>query len=349
MTQQHTQRAASVALFRAALDAGINFVDTARGYFDSESILGEALKGRRADCIVASKTYLRGFKAAYRQLEESLQQLQFDYIDIYQIHHVQYLEELEQVMAPGGAYAALSRAREQGLIRWIGVSSHNPEVLRACLRTGAFDTAQFPFNPVESEFWDTVQELVRELDIGTIVMKPFCGGNITSTAAALRYLLSFPVSTVIPGCTTGEQLESNLEVLRNFTPLSSGEQERLKAEIKQLPELFCRRCRYCVATCPQHLPVPEIFRCEDYLILNATYARNSYQELTLKADSCQKCGKCETICPYHLPVRAFLQRAHRRLTRGALEDFAVKLCRRLGIYDIMRKFYFTVFRKIPER
>jgi uncharacterized protein len=349
ISQNHSSRAEAVKLFEFALDCGINFVDTARGYFDSESIIGEAIKHRRQDCILASKTYLRTFKTAYRQLEESLENFQVQHIDLYQIHHLQYPEELQQVMTPDGAYSALTKAREEGLIKWIGVSSHNPKVLFEAVKTGKFDTVQFPFNPVESEFWDKIKDLATKLDLGTIVMKPFCGGNIKSTAAVLRYLLSFPVSTVIPGCTTIEQVQDNVKAAEGYLPLDLKEQEALKEEIKNLPDQFCRRCRYCITVCPNKVPIPEIFRCEDYLILNATYARNSYRELPLQADSCLECGKCEMICPYKLSIRAALKRAHSRLTRGKLEDLVVNFSRKFGIYDKMRKFYFDTIKKIPQR
>jgi len=339
----------AIQVINTALDAGVNFIETARAYFDSEDIIGEVMKTRRNECYLATKSYLRSASQMDKEIERSLRALKTDYIDLYQIHHIQYLDELEQVLSPTGAYRALESAKKQGIIGHIGVTSHNPDILEEVLKTNKFETVQYPFNPAETGFHRKIQPVCKELDIGIIIMKPLCGGRLKSVESALRFILSHDIDTVIPGCVTPAQMALDIKIAEEFHPLTDDEKVKLEEEVRNLPDLFCRRCRYCEAVCPQGIPISDIFRCEGYLILNATYARNEYRSLEKLATACNECGKCEEICPYKLPVRDMLKQAHNRLTKGKFEDFIVNLTRKIGIYDRVRKLYFDIFRRIPER
>lgn len=339
----------ALKVINMALDAGVNFIESARAYFDSEEIIGEVMKTRRKECFLATKSYLRSAAQMEKEIERSLSALKTDYIDLYQIHHIQYLYELENVLGPTGSYAALLSAKKEGVIGHIGVTSHNPKILEEVLRTNKFDTVQYPFNPAETEFYEKITPVCKELDIGSIIMKPLCGGRLKSVESALSFILSHDISTVIPGCVTPEQMELDIKIAEEYRSLTGEEKLALSEEIKKLPDQFCRRCRYCEGVCPQELKISDVFRCEEYLILNATYARNEYKSLEKLADACIDCGKCEEICPYNLPVRDMLKRAHGRLSKGKFEDFVVNLVRKIGIYDRVRKLYFDIFRRIPER
>jgi len=349
--QFRTSREDSLRVIRRAIDSGVNFIETARAYFDSEEIIGEALSegDRRQKCIIATKSYLRSAEDMEKEVERSLKALATDHIEIFQIHHIQYLSELEEVTSPRGAYQALKSLQKAGVIDFIGVTSHNPEVLAQCAQTGLFDTVQFPLNPAEEELFNQVYPWLKKLNIGSIVMKPLMGGRIANVEAALAFALSFEVSTVIPGIASMEELETDLRVARNFAGLSAQEREALKAEVKKLPEEFCRRCRYCDGVCPEKIKISEVFRCEEYLIFNATFARNEFRRLDSGLDKCRDCGKCEEICPYHLPIRKKLKTARLKLEAGRMEDWVVNLTRKLGIYDKVRKLYFDLVKKIPER
>lgn len=349
ISQNHSSREQAKEVVHTAIDRGVNFIDTARGYFDSEEIIGEVLQERKETIYIASKTYQRTAKRAEKEFGESLQRLKVKKIDLYQIHHLQYMEELEKVKGPGGALEALNSYRKQGLIDFIGVSSHNPKLLPNILESGFFDTVQFPFSVVEREHYKTITQTAAKYNLGTIVMKPLAGGNITSVETALKFILSHNISTVIPGCTTVEHVITDTNAGINFHELTNEEKEQIIAKAEKLPDKFCRRCRYCERVCSKNLPISDIFRCEDYLILNATYARDQYKSLNRTALECMGCGKCEKICPYHLPVREKLRIAHRRLTRGKIEDLAVKFFRKIGIYDVVRKIYFDVIGKVPKR
>lgn len=336
-------------VINTALDRGVNFIDTARSYFDSEKIIGMVLKKRRNETYIASKTYMRTAKRAEKELGESLEALGVKKIDIYQCHHVQYREEFEQITSPGGALEALKSYQKQGVIDHIGISSHNPDILNEFLESDHFDTVQFPFSAVERDHYNNVKDVVKNRDIGTIAMKPLAGGNLKSVETALKFLLSSEVTTIIPGCSTVEHVIADTRVGIDYKGITEEEKQKILEEVENLPDLFCRRCRYCEKQCPKGIPIADIFRCEDYLILNATYARDQYRSLEKHVPDCGDCGKCEQVCPYHLPVREKMKKAHRRLTRGKLEDIAIKILRKVGLYDFARMLYFNLGGKIPKR
>jgi len=158
---------------------------------DSETNIGEVMKTRRKECIIASKSHTRDYDGVMVDLEESLKELQTDKIDIYQIHEL-YPEEVSTVMGKGGALEAYKKAREQGMIDFIGVTSHHVSVLIDLIKTGEFDTVMFPFNVIEREPEKELLSLTREKDIGTLVMKPLAGGVFTNREKCFKFLNGYP-------------------------------------------------------------------------------------------------------------------------------------------------------------
>lgn len=342
-------REAGVRTIRHALDLGMNYIDTARGYFDAESVIGKAIQGRREQVILASKTFLRAGALAYRDLEESLRVLGTNKLDMYQVHHVQYQSELEQVLAPRGAVEALESARREGLIDHIGITSHHTRVLARALDTGRFDTVMLPFSPIERDGFAEVYEAAKRHDVGIITMKALSSGRLTSVEEAIHFNLAHDIDICVLGCTTLEHVERDVAAAESFHKLSPQELAALSSQEFQIDDKFCRRCRLCEPMCPMKIPIADVFRCEDYLILNATYARNEYRALEKHVPDCIGCGECQMTCPFGLKVGEDLQRAHRRLTCGRLEDTVVNLTRKCGLYDLARRAYFTLGGKLPER
>lgn len=340
---------AGVRTVRHALDMGMNYIDTARGYFDAENVIGKAIEGRRDQVIIASKSYLRSGTLAYRDLESSLATLGVKKLDMYQVHHVQYQSELEQVLAPGGAVDALETARREGLIDHIGITSHHTRVLARAVDTGRFDTVMFPLSPIERDGYAEICAAAKRHDVGMISMKALSSGRLTSVEEAIHFNLAHDISICVLGCTTLEHVERDVAAAESFHRLSAEERARLGSVEMCLQDNFCRRCRLCEPMCPMKIPIADVFRCEDYLILNATYARNEYRALEKHVPDCVGCGECEIICPYKIAVTQDMQRAHARLTRGALEDSAVNVLRKVGLYDIARKVYFTLGGNLPDR
>jgi len=349
ISKVHPDIRSGMAVIERALDRGMNFIDTARGYFDAEKVIGGVMETRRDEVILASKTYLRSAARAYRDLETSLETLGVRKIDLYQVHHVQYQAELDQIVAPGGALEALELARKEGLIDHVGVTSHHTRVLAQALDTDRFDTVMLPFSPVERDGMQEVYEVARRRDVGIITMKALAAGRLTSVEESIHFNLAHDISICVLGCSTLEHVDRDVEAAESFHRLSPEEKARLGSTAERMGDAFCRRCRYCEPACPAGIPIADVFRIEDYLVLNATYARNEYRSLAVNATACIDCGECETLCPYDLEVTRDLRRAHGRLSVGRLEDGAVNLLRRLKLYDVARKVYFELGGNLPDR
>lgn len=298
----------------AALAAGINFFDTGRNYADSEYKLGQALKGHREDSIVATKSMARTKETMAAEVTASLETMELEYIDLYQLHNVPTMEQLQQVMGPKGALEALVEAKAKGLIKHIGITSHIKDVIKEAIKYDVIETIQFPFNAVEPEGVEEILGLARTADIGVIVMKPLAGGALTNTSSAFKYILSHPVTTAIPGMDSLEQVQANAQVGSGEPVLSDGERQVLEAEAAQLGKTFCRRCEYC-QPCPEGVNIPVIFLLEGYLERYnlPQWSKDRYAGMPVKIDACLECGECESKCPYDLPIREMLQRAKSKL------------------------------------
>jgi uncharacterized protein len=287
---------------------GINFFDTARGYGDSETKLGNALLGKRHQAILASKSPSRDASGLRNDLETCLRELKTDYVDLYQLHNVASPEAWETVCAEGGALQELLAARDRGLVRYIGISSHSNELLIKMQNTEIFDSIQFPYNVVEKQFVPSMERAV-ELDLGRIAMKPLAGGSFADAGLAIRYALEAPISVIIPGVDSEEQVMANVAAV-NAGPLSSQERQAVLAEADALGEDFCRRCDYC-QPCPSGVPISTIFILEGYVRRYglADWAQTRYAALPVDGADCIECGICEAKCPYHLAIRDKLKRA----------------------------------------
>ncbi len=288
--------------------AGLNYIDTARGYTVSEEYLGYALEGLRQDFILATKSMARTKEAMAADIEISLKSLRTDYIDLYQIHNPT-AQDLETVQAPGGALEALREAQAAGKIGHIGITLHAIDLFRAAVELPWPETIMFPYNLVETQ----AEELIRtcaEKDIGFIVMKPLAGGAIEDAALALRYIAANPdVSVVIPGMAEEKELVQNLAAVCDPAPLSPAELEKIQVIRDTLGTQFCRRCNYC-APCTAGINIPALFILEGYLTRYglADWAKDRYAGTAVKASACLDCGACEPRCPYNLPIRQLLLR-----------------------------------------
>jgi predicted aldo/keto reductase-like oxidoreductase len=310
---QRVDEASAGAILERALDLGVNFIDTARGYTDSEQKIGKVLRCRRKDCILASKAMARTSEAMTKEIETSLKDLQTDYLDLYQLHNVKDEVTLQQVMDPGGALEALDRARQAGKICFIGITGHKPSALVSAIATGIFDTVQFPFNFLEQEAAKALLPLAREQNTGTIAMKPLAGGAFRQAELSLRWIIQ-QTTMAIPGIDALSQVEKNVTA-GTAVPLSVKEEQLLAAEAGKLGERFCRRCEYCLP-CPAGISIPTMFLFDGYLTRYglADWARERYWALSQQIGACLDCGECEQKCPYQLPVREMLREA-----RGNLE------------------------------
>lgn len=301
------------AIVDRALDLGINFFDTARGYTDSELKLGAALKGRRAEAIIATKSMARTRAEMAADIQKSLDTMGLGYIDLYQMHNVKDQVALEQILSSDGAMVALLDARRKGLIRHIGVTGHIKRQIMELLKVEEIETVQFPFNPVETNDVQGLLESAGKAGAGVIVMKPLAGGTFKHPSLSLRFILGYPVSVVIPGMDSIAQVEENAAV-GSQPALDQVERKSLEQEVAAMGITFCRRCEYCLP-CQQGIDIPLVFLLDGYYQRYDLqgWAKQRYEGMKVKPDACQECGECEERCPYSLPIRQMLKDALTRL------------------------------------
>jgi len=281
--------AQACAALHRALDLGVNFIDTARDYGDSEHKIGLVLKERRGECIVATKTAARDADGALRDLETSLRELQAGRLDLWQLHNVMDQHLWEQVTRPDGALAAARRARAEGLVDHVGITIHRSlYVMREAIRSGEFETILLLYNPLDEEgvAANGILDLAHAHGLGTLIMKALGGGALllplTDEArdeqhrtsggqwcdpivrGSLRYVLSHPaVDVVVPGMRSVREVEENVPV-GDLPPLAEAEREELFGAVGRLRGTYkykqdCLRCGYCLSACPQGIQIPQVF------------------------------------------------------------------------------------------
>jgi aryl-alcohol dehydrogenase-like predicted oxidoreductase len=222
----------AVAIIQRALELGIRYFDTAADYGPSEDNLGKVLPAHRDKIFLASKTDKRDRDGAWKQLERSLKRLNTDHLDLWQLHHVSYQEELDTIFSKDGAAKALEEAKAQKLVRFVGITGHHePDIIVEGLRRYPFDTTLICINAADKHhprpFIPAVLPVAREKNIGVIAMKiPAYGrlfkpGVLDGMHQAMGYTLSQPgVHCCVIAAETVAQLESNVEVARAFQPLT---------------------------------------------------------------------------------------------------------------------------------
>lgn len=265
--ERGNNRDVAVPVIERALDLGVNYIDTSSIYGGperwSEQYVGEVMKRRRKEAFLATKTRERTRDDSMRMIEKSLKLLNTDHVDLWQLHDIGTMTDVNQVFAKGGAIEALQEAREQGMVRYLGFTGHfRPDSLMECMRRFDFDTVLMAVSAADKHHYSFSEELVPmavEKKLGIIGMKVPGRGRLLSSwnppplerqkhmwegsvlatrpgtlnmREAMYYALSMPISTVIIGIDTLAQLEENVQLAREFTPLS----EKQMAAISQRAE-----------------------------------------------------------------------------------------------------------------
>lgn len=313
---QRVDKEMAIKMIEETKEAGINFIDTARGYTISESLIGYGLEHcGRENFILATKSMKRDYEGILEELNVSLNNLRTSYIDLFQFHNVSTFEDLDFLMGENGGLKAIKEAKQKGIIKEIGITSHSPEILDKAMDTGEFATIQCPYNPVERQA-EEIFKKANKLNIGVIVMKPLAGGAIRNASLSLRFIINNPnVTTAIPGMDSIEQIVENAELGNKIEPLTDVEEDIIFKEAEELGSEFCRRCGYCLP-CPQGIDIPTQFLMEGYYSRYnlEEWAVERYKAMEVKAVDCIECGQCETKCPYNLPIRKMLKKVE--LTLG---------------------------------
>jgi aryl-alcohol dehydrogenase-like predicted oxidoreductase len=229
-----------------AIDAGVNFFDNAWEYHDgkSEEVLGRALTGKRNKAFLMTKvcTHGRGADVAMQQLEESLKRLNTDHLDLWQVHECVYDNDPERHFAEDGVIVALTKAKQQGKVRFVGFTGHkDPSIHLKMLSHGyAFDTVQMLINCFDATFRSFEAQVLPEAQrrrMGVIGMKSLTGGGhpvtsgVVSATEALRYAMSVGVATTVTGIDSIDILHQNLAIARGFTPMPPDERTALRNRV----------------------------------------------------------------------------------------------------------------------
>lgn len=241
--RKHVDEATSVRLVQTAVDEGLSFIDTAWEYQggESERRMGLALEGRRDKVVLMTKVCGRDRKTAEENLHDSLRRLRTDVIDVWQFHEINYDNDPDWVCGPGGALEAAVAARAAGKVRFIGFTGHkSPHILLKMLKQDfEWDTCQMPVNVMDAHYRSFQREVLPELTrrgIGCIGMKCL-GGDGQMMAAGLTpqqarsYALSLPISTLVCGIESMDNLQQDLEIARNLKPLTETEMNSLRQRV----------------------------------------------------------------------------------------------------------------------
>lgn len=292
-------------ILRRAYEGGINYFDTARFYTDSEEKIGRALGDVREKIIISSKTMATTVDGFWADLNTSLSLLGTDYIDIYQFHNPAFCPK------PGdgtGLYEAMLEAKARGMIRHIGFTNHRLAVAEEAVRSGLYETLQFPFSYLASEKEEALVRLCEELDVGFICMKALAGGLITRSDVAYAYLAQYPVAPIW-GIQRMSELEEFLSYNDNPPTLTEERLAYIEKERAELAGDFCRGCGYCMP-CPVGIEINNCARMS--LLLRRSPAAlqltPAVQEKMKKIEDCLDCGQCKAKCPYGLDTPTLLKK-----------------------------------------
>lgn len=292
----------AVSVIQAVIEMGVDLLDTARAYTNSEHRVGLALQKIDRPVILSSKSPIKTAKI-YSDVQESLKQMKVKKINIYHLHNVSNFEDYERVLAPGGAYEGLKRARDEGLIDHIGVTSHSLNVLERAIEDGHFEVIMACYSFLEPEAATKVFPLAKEKDVGVLAMKPYSGGVIEEAGPALRFSLSTPNIVPIPGSETLERARENWKIFTEGYSLTEKDKERIEVLKKEFDRQFCRRCDYC-QPCTEKINIQFVVGLKSVVKRFGPHAQEIgwMKGLIEKARNCSECGECLPRCPYQLPI-----------------------------------------------
>ena len=325
-------------LLNRALDRGINFVDTADCYGDSEEKIGQALKKRRKEFYLSTKVDERDGPGVRAKLERCLRRLQTDRIDLLFFHDVRG-SEYEKIFNTGGL-EELEKARKEGKISEIGISVHGSlSMMQRAIESGAFSVLMVAYSAIdEDRLTAGLLPMAAAQGVGLIAMKPLAGGRLAQISSrtwetsffkgespaqiALRYVLSNPhIHCAIPGMMALDELEENVRVGKSRREMSPEEIRRFMEKAGDAGKGFCRNCGYCLP-CPEGVPIPDIFRYESYFLHYGLdgWAQAQYAALSTNAQACSECQQCLDRCPYAVSIPSGLKNAH-KILKGAITPF----------------------------
>ena len=303
---QRISKEEAVTLLRRAYEGGMRFFDTARAYSDSEEKVGEAFDGMREKVFIASKTQAKTPEAFWKDLDTTLRTLRTDYVDLYQLHCV------PQCYRPGdgtGLYECLVKAKEEGKIRHIGITTHKLMVAQEIIDSGLYETLQYPFSYLSTEKEAALSEACAAKNMGFIAMKGLAGGLITRSDAIMAFMLQYDNVLPIWGIQRASELEEWLAFMSQPPAMTDEIRAYIEKEREELNGEFCRGCGYCMP-CPAGI---EINNCARMSLMlrrapSKAWLTEEWQEKMAKIEDCLNCRKCMSKCPYELHTPELLKK-----------------------------------------
>ena len=292
----------SIEILKTAYDNGIDFYDTARFYTDSEEKLGKAFEDIRENIYIATKTGMETVDEFWNDLETSLNELKTDYVDLYQFHNISFCPKEDDEL-----YQAMLEAKNQGLVKHIGITTHKITIAHEALDCGLYETLQYPFSYLSGPEELELVEKCRQLDVGFIAMKAMGGGLITNSKASFAFLNQF--DNVLP--IWGIQKISELDEFLSYdstTVLDDELKSVIENDKKELGEDFCRGCGYCMP-CPEGIKINMCARMSLWVRRFPTepHLTEEWQETMAKTENCIECYACVDNCPYELDIPRLLK------------------------------------------
>ena len=324
----------AVRIMQRSFELGVNYLDSAYGYANSEVKCGKALKGWRDKVYVSTKNPTWEDKTTdgwWKRLHESLERLETDYIDFYQVVHGLGYETYESFLIESGGMKAVRKAQDQGLIKHVCFSTHDSvEGLHKLINTGEFEGLTLQYNLLDRTYEEVIIH-AHEAGMGVVVMGPVGGGRLgapskeimemvkvpvkTSAEIALKFVFANQnVSTAISGMENIEMVEENCRIASDAHQLSADEYNQIAEALNQakgLADLYCTGCKYCIP-CPNGVDIPGNFELmNNYRIFGLKeHSQKAYDEKSKpenkwagnKAEDCIECGLCEPKCPQNIKI-----------------------------------------------
>ncbi|MBR5712379.1 MAG: aldo/keto reductase [Lachnospiraceae bacterium] len=302
---QRVETEEAVRILRTAYEGGIVFFDTARAYSDSEIKLGLAFEGLRDKIYIASKTMAETPEKLREDIDTTLRNLKTDYLDIFQFHCV------KQCYRPGdgtGMYEAMEEAKKAGKIRHIGITAHKIGIAEEIVKSGLYETLQFPFSYLASDRDIALVRSCEEAGMGYIAMKGLSGGLLTNAEACMAFMSQFE-ALPIWGIQRMSELEQWLSFFEKDVTYSDEIREFIENDRKQLMGEFCRGCGYC-APCTVGIVINQCARMSQMIrrAPSKAWLTDYWKTEMARIADCIHCGACLSRCPYELNIPELLRK-----------------------------------------